>query len=101
MRVVGNLAILILLASPARAQDAVSRTDEQLHPLHQDSKTCIASLDDPQRDSYQKPNEVISALGSLQGERIADIGSGSGYFSLQFALHVGAGVQVYAVDANP
>jgi ubiquinone/menaquinone biosynthesis C-methylase UbiE len=76
-------------------------TMEEMHKLHQDSKAYIAMLDDPARDAYQKPHEVLTALGLEEGERIADIGAGSGYFSLRFARHVGARGQVLAVDINP
>ena len=76
-------------------------TLEEMHKLHQDSKAYIAFLEDPGRDAYQKPHEVVMALGLKEGERIADIGAGSGYFSLRFAQHVGAGGQILAVDINP
>lgn len=76
-------------------------TVEEMHKLHQDSKAYIALLDDPARDAYQKPHDVMMALALKEGERIADIGAGSGYFSLRFAQHVGAGGQVLAVDISP
>jgi ubiquinone/menaquinone biosynthesis C-methylase UbiE len=76
-------------------------TMEEMHKLHQDSKAYIAMLDDPTRDADQKPHEVLMALGLEGGERIADIGAGSGYFSLRFAQHVGARGQVLAIDINP
>ena len=76
-------------------------TMEEMHKLHQDSKAYIAMLDDPARDAYQKPHEVVMALALKEGERIADIGAGSGYFSLRFTHHVGTGGQVLAVDINP
>jgi len=41
------------------------------------------------------------ALGLRDGERVADIGAGSGYFALRFARHVGAAGRVYAVDVSP
>ncbi len=77
------------------------QTMEEMHKLHQDSKAYIASLEDPARDAYQKPHEVVMALGLKDGERIADIGAGSGYFALRFAHHVGAAGRVYAVDISP
>jgi ubiquinone/menaquinone biosynthesis C-methylase UbiE len=76
-------------------------TPEEMHKLHQDSKAYIAMLEDPARDAEQKPHEVLLALGLKEGERIADIGSGSGYFTLRFAQHVGATGLVYAVDVSP
>ncbi len=41
------------------------------------------------------------ALDLKDGERIADIGAGSGYFAFRLARHVGEAGRVYAVDVNP
>jgi ubiquinone/menaquinone biosynthesis C-methylase UbiE len=65
-----------------------------------DSRAYIAMLENPQRDAEQKPGEVIAALGLKNGETIADIGAGAGYFALRFAPLIGNG-RVYAVDINP
>ena len=83
------------------AQDAKPRSPEELHRLHQDPKAYVAFLEDPARDAYQKPHEVITALELKPGEVIADIGSGSGYFTLRLAAHVGDGGRVYGVDIDP
>ncbi len=101
MRVRFMLAVLVLANSFLTAQDTVKRTQEELHRLHQDSKAYIAFLEDPQRDAYQKPQEVITALDLKEGEVIADVGAGSGYFSLRFAHYVGERGRVYAVDISP
>ncbi len=69
--------------------------------MHQDPKAYIAMLDDPARDAYQKPHEVLTALDLKPGEAIADIGAGSGYFTFRLARHVGDAGRVYAVDINP
>lgn len=47
-----------------------------------------------------KPGEVIAALCLKKGQRVADIGSGGGYFSLLFAEAVGAGGKVYMTDTD-
>jgi len=47
-----------------------------------------------------RPDEVIMALGLKQGQSVADIGAGGGYFSLRFAEIVGAKGKVYAIDIN-
>lgn len=97
-----NLAVfLLVVVCPLLSQDSVRRTSEELHHLHQDSKAYIAFLEDPQRDAYQKPREVMTALGIKPGEVIADIGAGSGYFTFQLARQVGVNGRVYAVDINP
>jgi ubiquinone/menaquinone biosynthesis C-methylase UbiE len=72
-----------------------------MHRLHSDPKAYIGALEDPQRDAYQKPHEVMSALGLKPGEVIADIGAGSGYFTFRLAHHVGSKGRVYAVDVSP
>lgn len=72
-----------------------------MHQMHGDSAAYIDALEDPARDAYQKPHEVMQALALEPGEVVADIGSGSGYFTLRFARHVGADGHVYAVDVNP
>jgi ubiquinone/menaquinone biosynthesis C-methylase UbiE len=54
-------------------------------------------LEDPSRDGWQKPHEVIMALKLRPDEAIADIGAGSGYFTRRFANHAGL---VYAVDID-
>jgi predicted methyltransferase len=57
-------------------------------------------FDDPKRDEWQKPHEVIQALGLKPDAVIADIGSGTGYFSARFANMVPKG-RVYGVDTEP
>jgi SAM-dependent methyltransferase len=57
-------------------------------------------FDDPKRDEWQKPHEVIQALSLKRNEIIADIGSGTGYFAVRFANMVPEG-RVYGVDIEP
>ena len=69
----------VLVQALAVGQDSQPRDMHQMHRLHQDSKAYITMLDDPKRDAYQKPHEVITALKLKKREVIADIGAGSGY----------------------
>lgn len=99
-----GLFVLILFAflpASLTAQDAVNRDAHQMHRLHDDPKAYIGALEDPKRDAYQKPHEVVHALGVKPGEVIADIGAGSGYFTFHLARHVGERGKIYAVDVNP
>lgn len=91
--VVGTLTLC--LTSPAAAQTVA--TPQDAHHLHNDPTMYMAALDDPARDAWQQPHEVLKALGLKDGDVVADIGAGSGYFALRFARHVGAG-RVLAVD---
>ncbi|MPZ78329.1 MAG: methyltransferase domain-containing protein [Deltaproteobacteria bacterium] len=95
------LLVLLLVPFSARAQDAVKRDDHQMHRLHRDPKAYIGMLEDPQRDIYQKPHKVLTALDLKEGEVIADIGAGSGYFTFRLAHHVGDKGKIYAVDISP
>ena len=52
------------------------------------------------RDAWQKPEEVIRALHVQPGHVIADLGSGSGYFTFRLARAVAPGGKVYAVDID-
>lgn len=54
-------------------------------------------FDDPSRDEWQKPGRVIAALQLKPGQRVADIGAGTGYFSVRLAR---CGLRVYAVDTE-
>ncbi len=57
-------------------------------------------LDDPQRLLWLPPAEVIGALAVQPGDSIADIGAGTGYFSLPLARSAGPAGQVYAIDGQ-
>jgi ubiquinone/menaquinone biosynthesis C-methylase UbiE len=72
-----------------------------MHAVHRDSKAYIAMLEDPGRDAYQKPDEVVRALALAPGAAVADIGAGSGYFAVRLAKAVGDAGRVYAVDVSP
>jgi SAM-dependent methyltransferase len=93
--------LLLMMPAAAAAQDQTQRDVHEMHRLHSDPKAYIGALEDPQRDAYQKPHEVLSALGLKSGEIIADIGAGSGYFTFRLAQHVGTKGRVYAVDVSP
>jgi len=76
------------------------RADEQ-HPHHpMPLDQYIALLEDPQRDEWQKPDAVIHALKLKEGQVVADIGAGSGYFTVRLARAVGQKGQVFAVDID-
>jgi len=55
---------------------------------------------DPSRDVWQKPQGVVEKLSIGRGARVADLGSGTGYFTWHLAKSVGARGTVYAVDIN-
>src|SRR5262245_12215742 len=52
------------------------------------------------RDEWQRPGEVMDALGVKSGYRSADLVAGYGYFTFRLAARVGADGKVYAVDID-
>lgn len=57
-------------------------------------------FDDPARDQWQKPHQVIQALSLKPDAVVADIGAGTGYFAVRLSHMVPQGT-VYAVDTEP
>jgi len=101
LRTILSGAALLTLAFPLIAAAQTAQTTHEMHRLHTDAAAYIAALEDPKRDAYQKPHEVMEALAVKEGEIIADIGAGSGYFSVRLSHHVGTAGRVYAVDVSP
>lgn len=66
-----------------------------------DLKRAIRRQLAPTRDAWQKPGAVVRALGLRRGDRVAEIGSGPGYFTPRVARAVGRAGRVYAVDPEP
>jgi arsenite methyltransferase len=95
--------VLLVIWLPALAlaqNNHTPRTKNEIDKIHQDSKTYISMLENPQRNAEQKPEEVIKSLNLKSGDFIADIGAGSGYFTFRFARQVGMKGRVYAVDIS-
>jgi ubiquinone/menaquinone biosynthesis C-methylase UbiE/phosphohistidine phosphatase SixA len=84
----------------AAGHGAHPRTEHDAHRLHRDPAAYIAILEDPQRDAWQKPDQVVRALRLRAGDSVADIGAGSGYFTLRLANAVGTSGRVRAVDIS-
>ena len=52
------------------------------------------------RDGWQEPERVVQALDIVPGARVADLGSGTGYFTFRLADATGEEGRVYAVDID-
>jgi predicted methyltransferase len=83
------VSLALALAPQAEAQ-------HQHHPPRS-AEEYARVLENPARDAWQKPHEVLTALALSPEEVIADIGAGSGYFARRFAHHA---KKVYAVDID-
>ena len=73
-------------------------------PLHlrpfDDVEKYIAFLEKPERAAWQKPDDVVAALGLKGSETLVDLGAGSGYFTFRFANALPRG-KVIAADTEP
>ena len=85
---------LMLAATPAAAQSPHTH-----HHSFGDAKAWSKVFDDPKRDAWQKPHEVIQALDLKPDAIVVDIGAGTGYFAVRLAHRVPEG-RVYAVDTE-
>jgi len=61
----------------------------------------LSIFDTAGRENRLQINRVMDILGIAQGKAVADIGAGSGWFSVRAARRVGGAGIVYAVDINP
>jgi len=87
-----TVTIFFLAATAAWAQ----APHEHRHRF-EDAEKWSHVFDDPKRDAWQKPHEVIEALALPAGAVVADIGAGTGYFSVRLARMLPKG-KVYAAD---
>ncbi|QDU63530.1 Ubiquinone/menaquinone biosynthesis C-methyltransferase UbiE [Planctomycetes bacterium Pan216] len=58
-------------------------------------------LDRPERDKEEAPSKLLNALKLENGDVVADIGAGSGFYSFRIAPLVGPKGKVLAVDIQP
>ncbi|HVO26013.1 MAG TPA: class I SAM-dependent methyltransferase [Candidatus Margulisiibacteriota bacterium] len=88
--------------APAPPASAVLAPDSATaHHSFDDVAKWTKVFDDPARDEWQKPGELIADLKLHPGMRVADLGAGTGYFSRYLAAAVGSDGTVYAVDTEP
>lgn len=60
----------------------------------------LGLLEGPDRDAWQKPDQVMDALLIADGSAVADLGAGGGWFTVRLARRVGPNGLVYAVDVQ-
>lgn len=58
-------------------------------------------LERPEREAEESPSTAIRALELKSGQVVADIGAGSGYYTVRMAAAVGSTGKVYATDIQP
>lgn len=85
-----SIFILVLLAFQT---SACSSQQKKSTPASQqrfdDIEFWVKMFEDPERDKWQKPKEVVDAMNLKPGDVVADIGAGTGYFARHIAVAVG------------
>jgi predicted methyltransferase len=89
----------LALCAAAVAAPAAEHAAHDHHRFN-DAQKWARVFDDPARDAWQKPHEVIAALRLAPDAAVADIGAGTGYFAARLSHMVAKG-RVYAVDLEP
>src|SRR4029450_12444290 len=60
----------------------------------------LGLLEPPDREAWQKPDQVMDALPVAEGTTVVDLGAGGGWFTMRLARRVGPNGRVYAVDVQ-
>ena len=99
MRTTRALLAMVLAASlgvSVAGQEPEAGRHGRLYPPRD-----LGLLEGPDRDAWQKPDEIMDALGIADGASVADIGPGAGWFTIRLARRVGPNGRVFATDVNP
>ena len=91
---------LLTIAMTALCTAAFAQSPDHAHHKFSGAEHWAKVFDDPERDKWQKPHEVITALRLAPDQSVADIGAGTGYFAVRFAHMLPQG-RVYGVDVEP
>ncbi len=89
-RAAALLACLLLIAPAVAAQHARLFRPEDL-----------GQLEGPDRELWQRPEQIMDALFIGEGSTVADLGAGGGWFTIRLARRVGPNGKVYAEDIQP
>jgi ubiquinone/menaquinone biosynthesis C-methylase UbiE len=95
-----KIVLILLSCAGLSAGSAIAQSPHTHDHSFSGAEQWAHIFDDPQRDAWQKPHEVIQVLALKPDAVVADIGSGTGYFSVRFANMVPKG-RVYGVDTEP
>ena len=86
-----RLAVIALAGLLAAAAAAAQHT-----PLFRPED--LGELEAPDRDEWQRPDKIMDALGVGEASVVADLGAGSGWFTIRLADRVGPNGKVFAED---
>ncbi len=86
--------------SPGVASETAQQPDTINRPTSKPYTGELSIFEDPKRDERLQPNRIMDILGIKEGSSVADIGAGSGWFTVRAARRVGNSGVIYAEDIN-
>ena len=96
-----SFGVMLCAQAPQNAGQATgSPHADHMEHRFDNAEESAKSFDDPGRDAWQLPTRVIEALRVKRGQIVADVGAGTGYFTIRLAK-LPAAPKVYAVDIEP
>lgn len=99
MRILTGLGLLVAPVAFA-ALSAAGGTDQTRHGRLFPPQD-LGLLEGPDRDAWQKPDQIMDALSIADGSTVADLGAGGGWFTIRLARRVGPNGLVFAEDIQP
>jgi ubiquinone/menaquinone biosynthesis C-methylase UbiE len=107
LRVIGAVALACAATAAVLAQQAGVAAQPGVHPVSGRRYAQVmgaagaAWLDRPERIEEEQPDRALDVLKIARGAVVADVGAGSGYFTVRLSQRVGPAGKVYAADIQP
>jgi predicted methyltransferase len=96
-----TLPAVAALFAAACAPEAAHHHHGPLVHRFESAEQWAKEFDDPARDAWQRPADVIVALRIAPGMTVVDLGAGTGYFLPHLSRDVGPSGKVIALDIEP
>src|SRR6185295_17017929 len=95
------VTLLLLLLAAAGAAQAKENPNEKFLKPDLDVPGWVKKFESPGREVYDKRKQIAAAAHLRPGAAVADVGAGTGLFTMLFAEAVGPKGTVYAVEIAP
>ncbi len=99
-RVLGIVAGLVMTYACGHGHQGHGHGGHHMEKRFEGAEGWAQVFDDPKRDEWQRPQAVVDALELTPAMKVADIGAGTGYFTMRIARAVPQG-EVYGIDLEP
>ena len=93
-----SLAVCLVATTASLWPDVIAQSQPKNRPFPPQD---LGLIEPPDRDQWQRPDQIMDALHISDGAAVADVGAGGGWFTVQLARRVGPRGVVYAEDIQP